>query len=176
MGAIMKLFLIVYSSVFIGIPAIIIFAIIVGLFKEQTTGIIKSDPLSTYSEKGDNTVIEQMSEIIIQLKKQRFSALQEKQTQNEVESFLGSSGYTFDREKRLSNRDIPDFFIKTMHGNIVLEVKTRCPKKAIFRQLERYAKHDDVHGLILLSGTSMGLPSDITGKPCAIVSLGEGWL
>lgn len=109
------------------------------------------------------------------LRLQRFCTVQEKQTQIEIEQFLAVSGYIFEREKRLSNRDIPDFFIVSPHGCLVLEVKTRFPRRQIFRQLERYASYDSVDGLILLSGTSMGLPNMINGKPCALVSLGEGW-
>lgn len=113
-----------------------------------------------------------------QLNLQRFHTIQEKQTQSEVEQFLQNNKYTFEREKRLSAQDIPDFYIKcpTSEQFIVLEVKTRYPKKRIYRQLERYSMHNSVHGIILLSGTSMGLPNEINGKPCLIVSLGEGWL
>lgn len=111
-----------------------------------------------------------------QLKMQRFSTIQEKKTQSEVEAFLLAEGYSFEREKRLSNKDIPDFLIRSPHGNIVLEVKIRFPKKLIYRQLERYAAHDEVNCVILLTGTCMGLPAKIAEKPTALVSLGEGWL
>ncbi|PMS08584.1 hypothetical protein C0Z17_29500, partial [Trinickia caryophylli] len=67
---------------------------------------------------------------------------------------------------------IPDFLI----NGIAVEVKTRSPRKAIFRQLSRYAKHEEVRALILLTGTSMQLPPEINGKPALVVSLGEGWL
>lgn len=115
-------------------------------------------------------------ELCMQLKLQRFSTIQEKQTQMDVEHYLRMIEVPFEREKRLSNHDIPDFFIPSPEGNLILEVKTRFPRKAIFRQLERYAEHDVVHGIILLTGTSMGLPNEMNGKPTMIVSLGEGWL
>lgn len=124
----------------------------------------------------NNALLEFQYELSERLKLQRFSTAQEKQTQAEVQTFLLASGYKFEREKRLSERDIPDFFIHSPHGNLVLEVKTRCPRKQIYRQLERYAAHVTVHGLILLTGTSMGLPVAIHGKPSVLASLGEGWL
>lgn len=111
-----------------------------------------------------------------QLKLQRFSTIQEKKTQSEVETFLLSAGYSFEREKRLSSKDIPDFLIQSPYGNLVLEVKIRFPKKQIYRQLERYAAHVNVDGVILLTGTCMGLPDKIAEKPAVLVSIGEGWL
>jgi hypothetical protein len=121
-------------------------------------------------------IIELMYDLATLLQQQRFSAEQEKLTQMEVERFLRSKGINFEREKPLSDRDIPDFLIHTELGYVVLEVKRRCPRKTIYRQLERYAKHETVIGLILLTGTSMGLPPEINGKPAILASLGVGWL
>lgn len=121
-------------------------------------------------------VMESMYDLASRLQQQRFSTTQEKLTQMEVERFLTSEGIRFEREKHLSDRDIPDFLIQTPFGNVVLEVKTRYPRKAIYRQLERYAGHQEVKGLILLTGTSMGLPPMINGKPSIVASLGAGWL
>ncbi|MFY0545474.1 hypothetical protein [Brevibacillus sp. H7] len=121
-------------------------------------------------------VMKSMYNLATMLQLQRFSTAQEKLTQMEVERFLTSEGIRFEREKHLSDRDIPDFLIQTQFGNVVLEVKTRCARKAIYRQLERYAGHQVVNGLILLTGTSMGLPPEINGKPSIVASLGAGWL
>jgi hypothetical protein len=117
-----------------------------------------------------------MSTIKSGLQLQRFNTVPEKRTQIEVEQFLQTEGYTYEREKRLSERDIPDFFIHSSFGNVVLEVKTRYAKKATYRQLERYSKYDEVNGLILLTGTSMCLPLSINNKPSLKASLGVGWL
>jgi hypothetical protein len=121
-------------------------------------------------------IIEAMHDLAVQLQKQRFSTVQEKRTQIDVEQYLTVNETKFEREKRLSDHDIPDFLIHNELGGIVLEVKTRCARKAIYRQLERYAEHREVDGLILLTGTSMGLPPTINGKPAIVVSLGAGWL
>jgi hypothetical protein len=127
-------------------------------------------------DSSDQAVLLFQQSLAAQLRNQRFSTIQEKQTQLEVELFLIALNYSFQREKRLNEKDIPDFLISSPDGAIVLEVKTRCPKKQIYRQLERYAKHESVVGLILLTGTSMGLPPVIERKPAIVVSLGEGWL
>ncbi|MCZ1269053.1 MULTISPECIES: hypothetical protein [Paenibacillus] len=106
------------------------------------------------------------------LRVQRFRTVQEKQTQLDVENFLISINAIFEREKRLSASDIPDFLI----NGVVLEVKTKYSRMAIYKQLERYSKHEEVKALILLTGTSIQLPAEINGKPALVVSLGEGWL
>lgn len=130
----------------------------------------------TEKDSSDQAALLFQQSLATQLRNQRFSTIQEKQTQLEVELFLITLNYSFQREMRLNEKDIPDFLINSPHGAIVLEVKTRCLKKQIYRQLERYAKHEHVAGLILLTGTSMGLPFVIEQKPAIIVSLGEGWL
>ncbi|WP_155985653.1 hypothetical protein [Paenibacillus gorillae] len=98
--------------------------------------------------------------------------MQEKQMQNNVEQFLNERNIPYEREKRLDDKDIPDFLI----DGIVLEVKTKCSNKAIYRQLERYSRHENVTGLLLLTGTSMHLPPTINDKPALIAPLGMGWL
>jgi hypothetical protein len=123
-----------------------------------------------------SSLYSEMMKLADLLQRQRFNMVQEKLTQLEVERFLHQHAIQFDREHRLSANDIPDFLIYTKFGEIVLEVKLHFPRRAIYRQLERYAAHDSVHGLILLTGTSMGLPQTIKGKPTLLVSLGAGWL
>ncbi len=78
------------------------------------------------------------------------------------------------REHRLGPADIPDFLID---GRIVVECKKiGANKRATFRQLQRYAKYPQVEALILATGTVMGLPPTIEGKPAYLVNLGRAWL
>lgn len=100
----------------------------------------------------------------------------EKRAQADLESALQAAGLEFEREKPLSKSDIPDFLVKVEGITVALELKTRAQRKAIFRQLERYAEHGSVDCLLLMTGTAMGLPSAINGKPAAVVSMGGGWL
>ena len=46
----------------------------------------------------------------------------------------------------------------------------------VFRQLKRYAAHDEVNELVLVTNLSMGLPPEIDGKPTYYASLGVAWL
>jgi len=100
----------------------------------------------------------------------------EKRAQVDLETALKEAGFEFKREQELSKRDIPDFVVTIDGHAIVLELKTRAQRKAIYRQLERYAEHESVDGLLLMTGTPMGLPSHINYKPSRVVSMGGGWL
>ncbi|MCG7589715.1 MULTISPECIES: hypothetical protein [unclassified Halomonas] len=106
----------------------------------------------------------------------RIDSATEKQAQADLEQALSDAGWNFSREHRLSGSDIPDFLVQSNQSSIVIELKTRAQRKRIYRQLERYAQHDQVHALVLMTGTAMQLPSEINGKPACVASLGAGWL
>lgn len=105
----------------------------------------------------------------------RFTLSSEKQTQAEVFEVLREKfGEETQREVRLAPGDVIDFLLR----GIGVEVKLKSGMSAteIYRQLERYAKHEAVHALVLLTNRAMGLPCQIGGKPAFYVSLGGAWL
>lgn len=103
----------------------------------------------------------------------RIDLSDEKRTQSDLESLFKSHGIEHERECRLSAGDIPDFMI----DDIAVEVKLRgARKKDIYRQLERYAKHDRVRHIMLVTNLSMGLPDTIEGKPVYFCALGRAWI
>jgi hypothetical protein len=98
----------------------------------------------------------------------------EKRTQADIQAALVAAAIPFEREKRLSDKDIPDFLVE---GRIAVEVKLKgSPKMAIYQQLARYAEHAEAEALVLATNLSMGLPAEIGGKPAFYVSLGGAWL
>ncbi|MBM5458570.1 hypothetical protein H8F21_13455 [Pseudomonas sp. P66] len=107
---------------------------------------------------------------------QRVETRDEKFAQTQMETLLTGSGFTVKREHRLSDADIPDFLISEGGFSIVLEMKTRAKRMQIYRQLERYSKHEGFDGIVLLSGTAMQIPPMIGDKPALFASLGRGWL
>jgi hypothetical protein len=116
------------------------------------------------------------AESVVRLLQQcRFDLSTEKRLQADIEETLADAGIGFEREKPLSEADIPDFFVE---GGIVVECKMRnkAKKVAIYEQLCRYAKHPTVTALILASNVSMGLPSEVNGKPLYSASLSRGWI
>lgn len=78
------------------------------------------------------------------------------------------------REYRLSQKDIVDFFVPSL--GLVIEIKVKGSAKAIYRQLERYAKHEQVKVILLLTAKTMGLPEKINDRPSYFMSLGQAWL
>jgi hypothetical protein len=79
----------------------------------------------------------------------------------------------FEREARISKTDRVDFLAA---GGVGIEAKARYPRRAIFRQLERYAQLDAITALVLVTGTAIGLPAEINGKPVYHVSIGRAAL
>lgn len=97
----------------------------------------------------------------------------EKAVQAEISCLLDREGIRHRREVLLSEGSVVDFMIE---GGIAVEVKLKASKRAVYRQCERYCEHEQVKALVLVSGTAMGLPPEIKGKPCWMASLGAGWL
>ena len=103
----------------------------------------------------------------------------EKRMQEQLEIALSRARIRFVREHRLSDRDVPDFFIydSGIDSGIVVECKLRKARKMdIWKQLERYASHSSVTALVLASNASMGLPGECGGKPLYSAKLSLGWL
>jgi FtsP/CotA-like multicopper oxidase with cupredoxin domain len=112
-------------------------------------------------------------DVVSQLRTWRFAVSREVHLQVSIADALTAGGFPFEREARLAPGERIDFLVDARIG---IEAKTRCDKRKIYRQLERYAKIDAVEALILVTGTAMGLPGTINGKPLFYVSLGRSGL
>lgn len=115
------------------------------------------------------------------LRASRFDLATEGRVQSDVQAVLASSldRSAWEREPRLSARDRPDFMVQLdgAFRTVAIEVKaSRQRAPAILAQLGRYAEHDEVEGLILLTNTAINLPMVVGGKPAWQVSLGRAWL
>lgn len=97
----------------------------------------------------------------------------EKEAQAALSVAFDNAGIRHKREVRLSGADVVDFMAE---GGIAIEVKLKAPKRAIYRQCERYCAHEQVKALVLVTATATGFPTEINGKPCWVASLGRGWL
>lgn len=102
----------------------------------------------------------------------------EKEAQAALAEVLRKLDIDFKREHRLAPGDILDFWLPDGNGlALVMEVKMNAARPAeIRRQLERYAAHPQVRGVILVSNRAMPLPVEIAGKPAHFISLGRAWL
>lgn len=117
-----------------------------------------------------------MSKIVRFCSSQRVAMKDEKVAQAQIETLLHNAGFDVKREHRLSAQDIPDFLISESGFSIILEMKTRCQRMKILRQLERYSKHQSVDGIILFSATAITIPPLLSDTPAIFASMGRGWL
>lgn len=107
------------------------------------------------------------------LRGQLYPTSTEAAMQYAVEHRLQGFDIPFEREVRMGVKSRIDFMVQ---GGIGIEVKTRCPRRQIHRQLWRYATHADVTALILVTGTFTGLPETMNEKPVFLVSSGRAAL
>lgn len=116
-----------------------------------------------------------VAEVIRLVQRSRLDLSSEKHLQEDMAKVLQAAGIAYEREKRLSAKDIPDFLIAS---GVVVECKMRNKSKKmdIFKQLERYATYPEVTAIILASNVTMGLPPVIQGKPVYTASLSHGWI
>lgn len=112
-------------------------------------------------------------QLVQHLRRQRYRVGQEQWLQADIEAALAAAGVDFAREARLTPRERIDFLVA---GGVGIEAKTRCPPRQIYRQLERYAALDAITSLILITGTALGLPPTLQGKPLFYVSTGRASL
>lgn len=90
--------------------------------------------------------------------------------QDAIEASLRRHEVPYVREHRLSPRDRVDFFVCNAFA---LEVKVDGGLSLVTRQLHRYAQHETVRGLILVTTRAQhrALPLSITGKALEVVHL-----
>ena len=107
------------------------------------------------------------------LSSRRFASLEdEKRLQAEIMQALQDAGIPAVREYSRDQVNIFDFYI----DGIVIEVKIKGAKRAIYKQCERYSLLDYCRDIILVTNVSMGFPSEINEKPCYVINLGKAWL
>lgn len=102
----------------------------------------------------------------------RLPLTNEKRLQEAIALEFDAVGFDYGREHRLSDSDIIDFRL----GDVGVEVKIKGGKREIYHQMERYAAHDVLKELILVSNVAMGFPPALKGKPIYFLNLAKAWL
>ena len=109
------------------------------------------------------------------LLERRLPAVNEIALQDAIAAAFTSAGIAFDREVILSGKDRIDFLVG---GHLGLEVKIEGALSEVTRQLHRYAQHDQIQGLVLVT-TRMrhrALMRELNGKRIDVVHLIGGSL
>jgi hypothetical protein len=115
-----------------------------------------------------------MDEIINILKGLRIPVMTDEYTlQSNIADLLRTNGVSFIKEYRLGRGSRVDFL--TSNG-IAIEIKKGKPNKAsVHNQLQRYAEHEEIQGIILVVETSLTVPGIVAGKPCRTLGLQKLW-
>ncbi len=120
------------------------------------------------------SIINDITTVLSALKGFRADMNNEKNTQQQLHQVLTAKGFDFVREYYLDKNNIPDLF--NAAAGIAIEVKIKGQKSAIFKQLLRYSRFEQVKILVLCSNKSLGLPTLINGKPAYYIHLGKAYL
>src|SRR3546814_20638100 len=72
----------------------------------------------------------------------------------------------FRREFILGPGESVDFLVG---DRIAVELKVKCSPRVMMRQLQRYAAHDKVQAIILVTATVTSMPDSMNGKPVYVV-------
>jgi hypothetical protein len=110
------------------------------------------------------------AELTAILRRGRYHIGREAFLQQSIAGVLEAAGVAFESEVRLGPANRIDFLAA---GGIGIEAKVRYPKRAIYRQLQRYAEVEQITALILVTATALGVPPAINGKPIFYVSIGR---
>lgn len=99
----------------------------------------------------------------------RFTVGNESELQASIEKVLSAASIGFEREKRLSKSDRPDFLI----SDIAVEVKVDGSWSAVARQLMRYAALNSISGILLVTTCSRHtrIPTTLNDKPVKVMVL-----
>lgn len=88
-------------------------------------------------------------------------------------SALEAAGIPYESEVRLTKAERID----VLCGSVGIEIKVGHPRRAIWKQLRRYAALDAVEALVLATGTAWPAGvRDVDGTPLAVADLSRGWL
>ena len=117
------------------------------------------------------------AELAAILAKYRFTCSSEAELGDAIARALTENGVAFEREAHLAPGDRIDFLC----GAVGIELKTEGPVTAVFRQLQRYAKQDQVAEIVLATSrvshaAVLSAQRTLAGKPLHVVRLSGGFL
>jgi len=108
------------------------------------------------------------------LESRRLDASTEAKLQAAIAQLFTEQAIPFDREVPLSAQDRIDFLLSDGVG---CEVKIGGGLSEVTRQLHRYAQHDRITELVLVTSRLLlaRVPAEINGKPVRVAAL-IGWM
>lgn len=92
-------------------------------------------------------VVAELHQVMDVLRSTRFLWATEDELQRGVAEAFAAAGLGFVREARLDSHSRPDFLV----GRVAVEVKVAGAQGAVYRQLARYARSDQVDAVVLVT-------------------------
>lgn len=111
-------------------------------------------------------------DLVLSAIRARYRFQHEKELQRLLGIQLARAKITYAPEVKLSAEDRIDFLI----GTLGIEVKIKGSQKDVLDQLLRYAQHDRIGSLLLVTTRLQHLvdfPETLHGKPCASLYIGS---
>ena len=106
------------------------------------------------------------------INKHRFDLQNEKVLQQQIEDMLIQNNVPYQREVKLSDKEIIDFIVE----DVGIEIKIKGKRKDFYRQILRYSESPKIKAFILVTNKSMHLPKYINNKYTHFLNLGLSWL
>ena len=110
--------------------------------------------------------------VMAAIERARIHVATEDWAQTSIARALARAGIEAEREVALDGASRIDF----LAGVVGVEVKVKGQRRAIWRQLDRYAAHPRIGALVLATGVAMPISGWVNGKPLLVASLSRGWL
>lgn len=117
---------------------------------------------------------ERLDQVAALLSAYRFRQPTERALQDGIEEVLRAAGVPYHREHRLSAADRPDFFVDP---GVCVEVKIGGTPAEVLRQLTRYAEHEEVDAVLLVTTRRQHvMPDEVEDKPLVTICVGSAFL
>ena len=91
-----------------------------------------------------------IEELGILFSSHKYRFYNEKDLQLAIEQMFIANEIPYEREVRLSNKDIIDFTVELDVGKVGVELKIDGARNALLRQINRYLSHDSIKALYVV--------------------------
>jgi hypothetical protein len=108
-----------------------------------------------------------LDQVLAAIRGHRFRYTNEDELQEGIAAALERVGLDPRREVRLGDRDRIDIVVE----DVGIEVKVAGAASSAYTQLQRYASHDEISHLVLVTTRWQRLPAEAGGKPLTTISL-----
>lgn len=119
-------------------------------------------------------LLEKINPLISSLERQRFPLNKESETQAAIEHALKQMQVEYVREYKLDENSRIDFYIPKF--KLGIEVKIKGSRADIQSQCVRYAMHNQIEAILLMTSRSVNISGLYFNTPVLVINMGKAWL